>query len=143
LDCIKIKREERVRAKKLAQSTAGSALESDVQQQILASNVVAASSNGVKTFTPGESTDGTTVVTLFSAEEKETIRNLLANANSVQEIEEIETAVRNGILPEGLVQRHKQPRTTMSEDHNTDNDDQTNENDDIDASGARKRQKVT
>jgi hypothetical protein len=95
LDYVKIKRAERLQAERLANSAAGAALESDVQQQ-------------VKTFTPGESQDGTTMVTLFSAAEKEAIRNLLANATSVEQVEAIENSVQRGILPEQLrlVEQH-------------------------------------
>lgn len=96
-----MKREERVRATKFAKSATGAALQSDVEQQ--------SASTTVKTFTPGESADGTTVVTLFSSEEKEAIRSLLANAGSMQEVEEIENAVQKGILPEQLVTRHQLP----------------------------------
>jgi hypothetical protein len=80
-------------------STAGASLERDIQQ--LAA-MASSSSAPIKTFTPGESEDGTAVLTLFSVEEKEAIRNLLANAESVQEVEEIENAVRRGVLPEKL-----------------------------------------
>ena len=80
----------------MANSAAGAALESDLQKQQTA----------VKTFTPGESEDGATVVTLFTAAEKAAIRNLLANAESVQEVEEIENSVKRGILPEQLRQQN-------------------------------------
>jgi hypothetical protein len=76
----------------LANSAAGAALESDLQT--------------VKTFTPGESEDGATVLTIFTGAEKEAIRNLLANAASVQEVEEIENSVKRGILPEQLRQQN-------------------------------------
>ena len=124
LDYIKVKREERVRATKFAKSSTGAALASDVQQQ-----EHALSSTSVKTFTPGESTDGTTVVTLFSAEEKEAIRNLLANAGSIQEVEAIENAVQKGILPDQLLvlQQQQAPpqlqKRTNSESNNGDVDD--------------------
>lgn len=96
LDFAKIKKAERVQAARLANSAAGAALESDLQKQQTA----------VKTFTPGESEDGATVVTLFTAAEKAAIRNLLANAESVQEVEEIENSVKRGILPEQLRQQN-------------------------------------
>lgn len=60
----------------------------------------------MKTFTPGESQDGATVVTVFTADEKEAIRDLLANAGSVQEVEDIENAVKRGVLPEHLRQQN-------------------------------------
>jgi hypothetical protein len=141
LDCIKVKREERVRAAKFAKSATGAALESDVQQQ-------STSTATVKTFTPGESADGTTVVTLFSSEEKEAIRNLLANAGSIQEVEEIENAVRKGVLPDQLVVRVPQPppqEPTLPQkrsSNETSNDDVNGNNNDITES-ANKRLKVT
>lgn len=98
LDFQKIKKAERAQALRLVQSAAGAALVSDVQQQQLNGN----SDGIVKTFTPGESMDGSTVVTLFSAAEKEAIRNLLANAASMMEVEAIENAVKRGILPDQL-----------------------------------------
>jgi predicted DNA-binding protein (UPF0251 family) len=100
LDCTKIKRTERQRATRLFQSAAGAALENDVQQQI---------SSDVKTFTPGESTDGMTVLTLFTVEEREAIRLLLANATSVQEVEAIENSVQRGVLPELLRSNTQEP----------------------------------
>lgn len=79
-----MKRTERQRATRLFQSAAGAALEQDV-----------------KTFTPGESafTPGESA---FTAEERDAIRQLLANAASVQEVEVIENAVQRGVLPEQL-----------------------------------------
>jgi hypothetical protein len=38
----------------------------------------------------------------FTAEQKDKIRDLLAKASSVQEVEEIESAVRRGVLPAAL-----------------------------------------
>ena len=71
--------------------------------------------------------DGTTVVTLFSAEEKEAIRNLLANAGSIQEVEAIESAVQKGILPDQLLSLRQPPpppqKRTNSESNNGDNND--------------------
>jgi len=54
----------------------------------------------VKTFTPGESIEHR----MFSDKEKEGIRNLLANAATAQEVEEIENAVQRGVLPPQLQQ---------------------------------------
>jgi hypothetical protein len=102
LDYLKVKKAERLQAERLAHSAAGAALESDVQQQQQQSS--SSNSNTVKTFTPGESADGSTVVTLFTAAEKEAIRHLLANAASVAEVEEIENAVQRGVLPDKLLQ---------------------------------------
>lgn len=94
LDYQRIRPAERETAKRWASSAAGAALEQDVG------------------FTPGESTDGQSVVTTFSAEEKEQIRNLLTNAKSVQEIEAIEASVRKGLLPEELLPPAKRQKTS-------------------------------
>ena len=85
LDFARIKPQERETAERLANSAAGAALESDL-----------------KTFTPGESVDDGKSVNTFNNEEKEQIRQLLASAKSVQEIEEIENAVKRGVLPDKL-----------------------------------------
>lgn len=104
LDFQKVKPAEREKALRLANSVAGAALESDIQ--------VENSSNGdmdlVHTFIPGE--DGPTEkikkssssASIFTEEQKQQIRALLANASSVKEIENIENAVRRGIFPETL-----------------------------------------
>ena len=102
MDCTKIKRAERQRATRLFQSAAGAALENDVQQM-----------SDVKTFTPGESTDGTAVLTLFTVEEREAIRLLLINAASVQEVDAIENSVKRGILPEQLRSNTQPPAKRM------------------------------
>ena len=83
LDYTKIKPTERATAARWAQSAAGAALQEEV----------------VKTFVPGEAIEKR----MFSAEEKEGIRQLLANAATVQEVEEIEHAVQRGVLPAQLV----------------------------------------
>ena len=82
LDYTKIKPKERATAARWAQSAAGAALQEEV----------------VKTFVPGEAIEKR----MFSAEEKEGIRQLLANAATVQEVEEIENAVQRGVLPPQL-----------------------------------------
>ena len=58
----------------------------------------------VKTFVPGESIEPR----LFSAQEKEGIRQLLAQAATVQEVQEIENAVQRGVLPPQLQQQQEQ-----------------------------------
>jgi hypothetical protein len=59
---------------------------------------------------PGESLDeAKAVIISFTAEQKEQIRQLLADASSAKELEEIEAAVRKGVLPEAL-QSHKRKR---------------------------------
>ena len=59
-----------------------------------------------KSFVPGEGLSeqgGRSFVSAnFTVEQKELIRKLLENASSVQEVEEIENAVRSGLLPVGL-----------------------------------------
>jgi hypothetical protein len=94
LDFSKITKTERERAERLANSAAGAALEADVQGED-------DGGGGAKTFVPGEGkTAEESFVTSFTPEEKERIRQMVANAKSPAEIEEIERSVRRGILPE-------------------------------------------
>lgn len=99
MDYIKISKSERDRAERLSKSAAGAALEADVQgEQATAS----------KTFVPGEGLSAeASFTTSFTAEEKEQIRVLVANASSPAEIEEIEQSVQRGILPPKLLQQRK------------------------------------
>lgn len=95
LDYTKITKTERERAERLANSAAGAALESDVQAEANSST-----SNSTKTFVPGEGTSAKeTFVTSFTKEQKDLIREMVANANSPAEIEEIERSVKRGIFP--------------------------------------------
>lgn len=90
LDFEKITKTERSRAERLASSAAGAALESDVQEEGKQS----------KTFTPGEGKSAEeSFVVNFTPEQKEEIRQMVANAKSPQEIEEIERSVKRGIFP--------------------------------------------
>jgi hypothetical protein len=94
LDYQKISPSERATAERFARSAAGAALERDI----------------VQTFVPGEglehtNSSGVVIITDFTPEQKESIRDLLLHATSVQEIEEIEASVRKGILPPQL-QKH-------------------------------------
>lgn len=74
----------------MANSAAGAALETDVQEE----------GKTAKTFEPGEGISlQENFVTNFTNEQKEHIRNLVANAKSPAEIEEIERSVKRGILP--------------------------------------------
>ena len=92
LDYAKITPSERERAKKLANSAAGAAMESDVQKE---------ATLATKTFTPGEGeSSGETFATNFTPEQKEMIRQMVANANSPAEIDEIERSVRRGVFPQ-------------------------------------------
>lgn len=98
LDNERITRSERDRADRLANSAAGAALESDVQDEGRNNNDV--NGSATKTFTPGEGKSAEeSFVVNFTLEEKERIRLLVANAKSPQEIEEIERSVKRGVLP--------------------------------------------
>jgi U2 small nuclear ribonucleoprotein A' len=98
LDFEKVKAVERDRAQRLANSAAGAALQSDVQNEATAA----------KTFTPGE---GLHAIVTFTMEQKEQIRELLANAASAKEVEEIENAVKKGFLPPALMKNNKRQAT--------------------------------
>lgn len=91
-------------------------------------------------------------MTLFSSEEKEAIRNLLANAGSIQEVEEIENAVRKGVLPDQLINRQKQqqppppPEPALPQkrtNHDTTSNEDANDNNQDTTESANKRLKVT
>lgn len=108
LDYSKVKPAEREKAARFASSAAGAALESDLQleQHSIGDN------GQTKTFTPGELLpDEITpyVSTTFTAEQKQQIRELLENASSVKEVEEIENAVARGILPDKLKKKLDMP----------------------------------
>jgi hypothetical protein len=95
LDYQRITKTERERADRLANSAAGAALESDVQDEGQSQQ-----SSATKTFTPGEGTSAEeSFVVNFTKEEKERIREMIANAKSPTEIEEIERSVKRGIFP--------------------------------------------
>lgn len=94
LDYTRITKTERERADRLANSAAGAALESDVQSE--AKNGLSAT----KTFVPGEGESAKeSFVTSFTKEQKEEIRELVSNARSPAEIDEIERSVKRGIFP--------------------------------------------
>ena len=106
LDFVKVKQAERKQAAAWAKSAAGKAA---LQQQQESEETSA------PTFTPGESVEGQAqqssfVTAHFTAEQKAYIRELLTSAESVQEMEEIENAVRRGILP------NKRPRRVVEEE---------------------------
>jgi U2 small nuclear ribonucleoprotein A' len=97
LDFIKVTRAEKSAAERLVQSAAGATLEMDVQ-----SETRRAASAATQTFTPGEGQmeeDRSFATTSFTPEQKEMIRNMLSEATSVKEVEDIENSVRRGILP--------------------------------------------
>lgn len=112
LDYVKISKSERDRAERLANSAAGAALEADVQGEQQHQ-----SSSTAKTFVPGEGLDTQKAFTaIFTAQEKEQIRELVANASSPAEIEEIEQSVKRGVLP--LQLQHQQNRKrSLENDH--------------------------
>ena len=91
LDFAKITKSERERAERLASSAAGAALESDVQME---------ARSAIKTFIPGEGESAEeNFVTNFTPQQKEAIRQMVANAKSPAEIDEIERSVRRGVFP--------------------------------------------
>ena len=105
LDFQKIKQAERERAKRLAASAAGAAMEYDARMEArtAASSSVPAENSAdaeAKSFEPGEGKNaGETFATQFSAEEKAKIREMVANAASADEIDRIETMVKRGVFP--------------------------------------------
>lgn len=62
-----------------------------------------ASTRKTNTFVPGEGLEqeskSFTAATSFTAEQKSLIRTMLAEATSAKEVEDIENAVRRGVLP--------------------------------------------
>jgi hypothetical protein len=80
---------ERERADRLANSAAGAALAKDVGHEETAN-----------TFVPGEGKSAEeSFVTSFTKDQKDQIRDMVANASSPAEIEEIERSVKRGIFP--------------------------------------------
>jgi hypothetical protein len=97
-DFSRITKAERDRADRLASSAAGAALESDVQGEARDSG--SAAGTDAKTFVPGEGRSAEeSFVTNFTPQQKELIRQMVANARSPAEIEDIERSVRRGVLP--------------------------------------------
>ena len=83
---VRVSKSERDRAERLANSAAGAALEQDVQKE--------------KTFVPGQGQSAEeSFATSFTPEQKEQIRQMVANAKSPAEIEEIELSVQRGVFP--------------------------------------------
>ena len=109
LDYTKIKQSERDRAKRLAASAAGAAMEADAKLEAReAAAAIAASNNNdnydfnehTNTFEPGEGKSAEeSFATQFSVEEKAKIREMVANAASAEEIDRIESLVKRGIFP--------------------------------------------
>ena len=99
LDFVKVKEAEREKAKRLAMSAAGAALESDVRLEAR-NAATATSSSGTKTFVPGEGQSAEeSFTTQFTKEQKEQIRKMVAEASSPEEIERIESSVKRGVFP--------------------------------------------
>jgi len=101
LDFIKVKQSEREKAKRLAMSAAGAALESDVQIEARDAQTKS-SNNKSKTFTPGEGTSAKEAfVANFTPDQKAAIKEMIANASTPAEIERIEDCVKRGVFPGG------------------------------------------
>jgi len=99
LDFIKVKQAERDRAKRLAMSSAGAALEGDVNAEAREA-AKSRTTSSAKTFTPGEGLSAKeSFVANFSPEQKAQIKNLIACAKSPADIERIEECVRRGEFP--------------------------------------------
>lgn len=106
---MKIKDAERSKAQRLAMSSAGAALEGDVQIEAREAAAADAASNAnsnddkngnVKTFTPGQGQSAKeSFVVNFTKEQKAEIKNMILNARSPAEIEKIEESVRRGEFP--------------------------------------------
>ena len=105
LDFEKIKDAERAKAQRLAMSSAGAALEGDVQIEAREAAAEAAKNeinNTIKTFTPGQGQGQSAKESFtvnFTKEQKVEIKNMIANASSPGEIERIEECVRRGEFP--------------------------------------------
>ena len=100
LDFTKVKEAEREKAKRLAMSAAGAALESDVRLEARNAAAAASTASGTKTFVPGEGRSAEeSFTTQFTKEQKEQIRKMVAEASSPEEIERIETSVKRGVFP--------------------------------------------
>lgn len=94
LDFTKIKKSEREKATRLAKSAAGAALESDVQIE------AREAATKTLTFVPGAGKSAKeSFTTNFTPEQKAQIREMVANAKSPSEIEEIENSVKRGEFP--------------------------------------------
>lgn len=104
LDFVKVKQGERDRAKRLAMSAAGAALEGDVKVEAREAAKLAPTSD-TKTFIPGvgHSTKESFVVN-FSPEQKAQIRDMIAGAKTPGDIERIEECVRRGEFPSNIVE---------------------------------------
>ena len=125
LDFMKIKQTERDRARRLAMSSAGAALEGDVRLE--ASKEKQQQQQQQTTFVPGGE-DSKKIITHFTAEQKSIIREMIANATSPAEIERIESSVKKGIFPSNNTTSTTNGSTTkrsIDTENNNDNNDDT------------------
>ena len=120
LDFQKVKQSERERARRLASSAAGAAMEADARLEAIAAAAAIPSTlmdedgalvvgayasagtgeNGTNTFEPGEGKSAEeSFATQLTVEEKTIIRDMVANAASAEEIDRIERLVKRGIFP--------------------------------------------
>ena len=99
LDFTKIKASERERAKRLASSAAGAALESDVQVEARQQQQQSSTSSTSLTFVPGAGNTAQESFGIFTPEQKAQIREMVANAKSSAEMDRIEQAVTRGEFP--------------------------------------------
>ena len=85
-------------------------MESDIQDE----------AGNQNTFTPGEGASAEeSFVVNFTAEEKEQIRLLVANAESPEEIEEIERSVQRGVLPKQIIKKPMPEEKNGSDENNS------------------------
>lgn len=124
LDFTKIKQSERDRAKRLAASAAGAAMEADAKLE--AREAAASQSSNFddnenhNTFEPGEGKSAEeSFATQFSVEQKAKIREMVANAASAEEIDRIESLVKRGIFP-GDESSPPPPPPPLQEEDDTD-----------------------
>ena len=91
LDMMRVKQSERDKAERLAKSAAGASMEHDIRRE---------EQQQQQTFEPGEGQSAEeSFVTSFTTEQQATIRRLVENAKSPQDIERIEEAVKRGEFP--------------------------------------------
>ena len=111
-----MKQPERDRARRLATSAAGAALEGDVRIEAREAarahdesdrkGVEGGRSAAIKTFEPGEDLSGgvgapLALAGVFTSAQRERIRSMVSEAGSPEEIEKIESCVRRGVFPGG------------------------------------------
>jgi len=103
LDFVKIKKSEREKANRLAMSAAGAALEGDVQieaRDARRAGLDVSDMHATNTFNPGEGRSAKdSFVVNFTPDEKDQIKEMIANASSPAEIERIEEFVKKGEFP--------------------------------------------